>query len=142
MATNEATQNLSVSVNVASGVAAALPYRFANWDTTAGRVITHVPGANGAPSIGILAMEVDTASDGEKQSSIVIPNGGIAVVELGEAVSTVGAALRVGGNSSEVDGAAYLANASNDVIVGYALETGSVGDIIRFQYFGYHGLTA
>jgi len=140
MAMYDNCRAVSVKVNVSSSTAAALVNRFCIWDSTADRVITHVPGANGAAARGVLQEAVDTQSDGVKYSSMVVPDGGIVKILLGEAVVTVGSALRVGGNSSETDGAAYLANASNDVIVGYALETGSVGDIIAMHFVGYHGL--
>jgi hypothetical protein len=141
---SESTKNINVTVEVTSGVPGALLYRFATWQgTTPGpkEVITHVPGANGAVARGILA-EAPRADvgDGFYNSSIVVPDGSVAEVELGEAVTVVGSPLRVGGNSSEVDGAAYLADAQGDFIVGYALETGGVGAIIKFQFLGFAGL--
>lgn len=141
MATYNSIRALPVKVNVSSGVAAALVDRFCVWDTTAERVITHVPGANGAFAQGVLQESVDVQSDGEKQSSMAMP-GCIVKILLGETVSAIGAALRVGGNSSETDGAAYLANATNDVIVGYALETGAAGELISMYFVGYAGLAA
>jgi hypothetical protein len=143
MALTEATRSVNVTVQVASSVAGALQNRFCIWEGTSPNdreVITHVPGALGAASVGILAENVDTDNgDGFRESSMIIPDGGIAKVELGEAVVTVGSALRVGGNAGEVDGAAYLANATGDVIVGYALETGSAGEICSIQYVGFAG---
>lgn len=142
MATYNAVTMIPVVVNVSSGTAAALINRFVTWDTSnEGRVITHVPGANGAAAVGILMEAVETDSDGEHESSMAIPNGAIVDVLLGENC-TLGADLRVGGNSSETDGAAYLANATNDVIVAKALQAGSAGEIIRVQFLGYAGLAA
>lgn len=142
MATSEMVSAITVAVNVSSSTAAALVNRFCIWDSSnAGRVITHVPGANGAAARGVLQEAVDTQSDGVKSSSMAVPTGTVVKILLGEAVSSPGAALRVGGNSSETDGAAYLADASNDVIVGYALDTGAAGDIIRMQFMGYVGVT-
>lgn len=139
MAAYENVRNVSVQVAVASSVAAALPYRFAKW-VNGGvdrQVATHVPGANGAVACGILAMKADAAGvkDGYATSSIALPDGGICLVELGEAVTDITVPLRIGGNSTEVDGAAYLANAAGDYIVGYPLQTGAVGNIIEFQFF-------
>jgi hypothetical protein len=139
MAAYENVRNVSVQVAVASSVAAALPYRFATWKNAGAdrEVITHVPGANGAVARGILSMKADAAGvvDGFATSSMALPDGGICLVELAEAVTDITVPLRIGGNSSEVDGAAYLANATGDFIVGYPLQTGGVGAIIEFQFF-------
>lgn len=141
MATVNSERKVPVKVNVSSGTPAALVKKFCVWDTNADRVITHVPGAHGAAAVGILYESVETSTDGEHESAMILP-GCITKITLGEAVTTVGAALRIGGNSSETDGAAYLANATNDVIVGYALSTGAVGDVISFHFTGYSGLAA
>lgn len=144
MAASELTANLSVLVKVTNSVPDALRYRFAQFDSAATEprgVKTHVPGANGAAAQGILAMSADTKIvNGYVASSIIKPDGSIALVELGEAVAAIGAKLRVGGNGAEVDGAAYLADAVGDVIVAYALALGSVGDIIPVQFVGYAGV--
>lgn len=138
MAAYENVRNVSVQVAVVASVAAALPYRFATWKNAGvdREVVTHVPGANGAVARGILAMKADAANvkDGFATSSIALPDGGICLVELGEAVTDITVPLRIGGDSTEVDGAAYLANAAGDVIVGYPLQTGAVGTIIEFQF--------
>lgn len=137
MAAYENVRNVSVQVAVVNRVPAALMYRFAKWKNGGvdREVVTHVPGAAGAVAHGILAMRADPAVvDGFATSSIALPDGGIALVELGEAVTDITVPLRIGGNSSEVDGAAYLANAQGDYIVGYPLQTGAVGDIIEFQF--------
>lgn len=140
MATHENVRLLSCRVKVVNGVAGAIVDRFCKRQTTtpgAEEMITHVPGAAGAPAQGIIAMKPDTApfaaTTGFVVTSYVPPDGGEAVIELGEIV-TQGAQLRIGGNSTEVDGAAYLADASGDYIVGIAAEGGAVGQKIRFQF--------
>jgi hypothetical protein len=156
MAVFELARTLNCVVRVASGVPAALYCRFAVWDTAqigvgsdAYEVKTHVPAATGAPAQGVLAQRISqnelsaNGGNGVYASQIAIPEGGQCLIELGEAVTAYGQPLRVGGNSTEVDGAAYLANATGDIIVGYALvATGAVGEIIPFQFVGYHGAAA
>lgn len=144
MATLEGVETISVQVATSGGVASALLNRFVIWQPTAPverEVITHVPGAFGAAAIGILAQKPDTRNvpTGYVQCAMVVPNEGIAIVELGEAVTTVGQKLRVGGNAAEIDGAAYLADATGDFIVAYALETGAVGEVIQIQFVGFAG---
>jgi hypothetical protein len=135
--------SVNVSVQLASNVPGALANRFCAWETSSAderEVITLVPGANGAVAAGILAMDIDTtAADGFYVSTLVQPGAGIAQVLLGEAVTT-GAALRAGGDSTEVDGAAYLANATSDVIIAYAMEAGSAGEIVSIAFTGYQGV--
>lgn len=143
MATYENTRNISVQTAVTNSVAAALPFRFATW-VNGGQpreVATHVPGATGAAARGIIAMKPDAKGvvNGFAQTTMVLPDGGVALVELGEQVTDLTVPLRIGGNSSEVDGAAYLANATGDVIVGYPLALGAVGDVIPFQFVGFAG---
>lgn len=140
MALHENVRLLSCRVKVVNGVPGAIVDRFCRRQTTtpgSEEMITHVPGAAGAPAEGILGMKADTApfaaSTGFVVTSYVPPDGGEAVIELGEVV-TQGAKLRIGGNSTEVDGAAYLADASGDYIVGTAAEAGVVGQKIRFQF--------
>lgn len=138
MALHERVVPISVQVEVVDGVAKALVDRFVTWETSSPaerEVITHVPGAAGAPAVGILAMKPDTrnVTNGYVTSSMVAPDGCIATVLLGEN-ATQGAKLRIGGNSSEVDGAAYLANAQGDYIVGYAIEGGSAGEVISIHF--------
>jgi hypothetical protein len=146
MAVHENVTLQSCKVRITAGVASAIVDRFCIRDTTAGRVdemITHVPGANGAAAVGIIGMAPDTVRStfsGTVVTSYVRPDGAEAIVELGEIVTTLGAPLRVGGNSTEVDGAAYLADATGDVVVGFAAETGVVGQKIRFQFTGYSGV--
>ena len=141
MATFEAIKIQSCRVKVVDRVAAAVVNRFVTWDTSSpgeDEMITHVPGANGAPAVGILA-EVPNAAAGPASGTIYVtcgyvrPDGSKALIELRE-VCTQGAKLRIGGNSSEVDGAAYLADATGDYIVGTALEAGAVGQVISFQF--------
>lgn len=78
----------------------------------------------------------DDATDGEA-IAIAVPNGAIVMVEAGEAI-TVGAAIRAG-----TGGKAFVADTTNDVIVGRAVEAASGdGSIIGIQYVGYRGLAA
>jgi hypothetical protein len=143
-ATYEACRSITVAVtNDSSGVGAALPFRFCTWKTSGAfkEVITHVPGANGAAARGILGMKTDqNVKSAVCSSTMVLPDGCQALIELGEAVTAPGQAIRVGGNSTEVDGAGYLADATGDVIVAYALETGAVGEVIAIEFVGYAGL--
>lgn len=142
MAMFESIKPQSCRVQVTNGVAAALPNRFCRRDPAADDddvMITHVPGAAGAPAQGVLAMKATSLATKATDtflatSSYVRPDGCEATIELGEAVTQRGAPLRIGGNSTEVDGAAYLADASGDYIVGYAAELGVVGQVIRFQF--------
>lgn len=152
MALYENVRNISCTVKIVNGTPGALMYRFVTWvngGTEPYEVQTHVPGANGAAARGILAMKADpnavrqfAASTGFVNSSIALPDGGQCLVELGEAVTDLTVPLRIGGNSTEVDGAAYLANATGDVIVAYPLALGSVGQIIPIQFVGYAGTAA
>lgn len=148
MSVYENVRNLSVVTKVTAGVAAMKMYRFAKPVFAGGAKYeyeTHVPGANGAAAFGICAMKPDAknAPNGELvTTSIALPDGGQALIELGEAVTDLSVPLRIGGNGAEVDGAAYLANASGDVIVAYPLELGVVGQIIAIQFFGYRGTVA
>lgn len=141
MALTEKTGFVSVDVNVASGVAAALPNRFVVWDSNAGRVITLVPAATGAFADGILAEEVDATIDGVKTAAMLMPGPVIGKVLLGEAVVTVGSTLRAGGNGAEVDGAAYLADATGDIAIAKALEVGGIGAIISVSFPGFIRVT-
>ncbi len=145
MASYENTSSITVMVAVVGGVAAALPYRFCKFDPAGAEpfcVITHVPPALGEAADGILAMKADkNVGTGLTASSMILPNGSQALIELGENCAQ-GALLRVGGNGAEVDGAAYLANAAGDVIVAKALKAGVVGEVIPIQFYGYRGLFA
>lgn len=146
MALYENVRNISAVTAVTNSVAAAIMYRFVTWIDNGGEYecATHVPGANGAAARGICAMKPDAKNvvNGLAVTSIALPDGGQCLVELGEAVTDLTVPLRIGGNSSEVDGAAYLANASGDVIVAYPLAEGAVGDIIPVQFVGYAGTIA
>lgn len=130
----------SCYVRITAGVAGAIVDRFCIPDATSGHqdeMITHIPGANGAIAQGVLAMVPDTVRstyNGLVADTYVRPDGCEAIIELGEAVTVLEAPLRIGGNSTEVDGAAYLADATGDFIVGYAKELGVVGQKIRFQF--------
>jgi|SRR3990172_808318 len=141
MATFESVKIQSCRVKVTNGVAAAVVNRFCTPQTSSpgeDEVITHVPGAAGAPAFGILA-EVPNVNaivnpgTGFVTCGYVRPDGAKALVELAE-ICTQGAKLRIGGNFSETDGAAYLANATGDYIVGTALEDGAVGQVISFSF--------
>lgn len=142
MAMFESIKPQSCRVQVTNGVAAALPNRFCRAVVNGAvddLMETHVPGAAGAPAQGILAMSATSINTRATDTflattSYVRPDGCEATVELGEAVTQRGQALRIGGNSTEVDGAAYLADASGDYIVGYAKEVGVVGQVIRFEF--------
>lgn len=133
----ENVRNITVNVAVVASVAAAQMYRFVDWVTSTPdpyEVATYVPGANGGVPAGICAMSPDTnIVDGYVSIPMALADGGQCLIELGENV-TQGAKLRCGGNSSEVDGTAYLANAAGDVIIGTALKAGNVGEVIPFQF--------
>jgi len=135
--------NLTVTVQLTSNVAGALLRRFVTWETSSPNfreVITAVPAAaTGRMVPGILAEAIDTTlADGFYNSSIVIP-GGITEVLCGETI-TQGAPVRVGGYSAETDGAAYIANATGDVIVGWASQDCTAGNILTFNFVGYAGV--
>lgn len=138
----EYVRNITVNVAVVASVAAAQMYRFVGWETSTPdpyEVKTYVPGANGGVPAGICAMKPDTnIKDGYVSIPMALADGAQCEIELGQAV-TQGAKLRCGGNSSEVDGTAYLADAAGDVIIGTALKAGGVGEIIPFQ-FQYEGV--
>jgi hypothetical protein len=141
MAAHENVTLQSCKVRVVNGVAAAIVDRFCVRDQTLGRedeMITHVPAAAGAPAQGVIGMAPDTrpfaTSTGTVVTNYVRPDGCEAVVELAEAVPAPGTKLRVGGAGAEVKGAAYLADASGDYVVGISSEAGAVGQKIRFQF--------
>lgn len=144
MSLYENVRNISAVAAVVAGVPAALPYRFVTWKNAGERweCQTHVPGATGAAARGICAMKVDADNivDGFGATLVALPDGGQCLIELGEAVTDITVPLRIGGNAGEVDGAAYLANATGDVIVAYPLQLGAVGDIIEIQFVGYAGV--
>lgn len=145
MSTNENVRLLTVLVNVTAGVAGAVANRFCLIDsagTEPSVVKTHVPGANGAAAQGILAMKPDAAGrvNGLVACSMAIP-GGKVPLELGQAVAQ-GDPIRIGGNSTEVDGAGYKADATGDVIVAYATKAGAVGEVIPVLFTGYSGVVA
>lgn len=144
MATYENCRTISATAAVASSASTVLANRFVLWQATTPNereVVIHVPAATGAASPGICASKPDAKAvvNGYAQIAVAIPDGGVCKIELGEAVTAAGTKLRVGGNSTEVDGAAYLADATGDVIVAYALETGAIGDVIAIQYVGFAG---
>jgi hypothetical protein len=137
------TTNVPVTVQLASSIPGALIRRFVRYETTTPgtrEVITLVPGANGAYAAGILAESIDTTqSDGFYASSIVLP-GGYTEIICGETWTT-GAPLRSGGAGAEADGTAWLANATGDVIIAYALSDCTAGNIGTINFVGYAGVT-
>lgn len=143
MATFEHVTVVSCTVEITAGVPGALVDRFVVRETSTplpDEMITFVPPAAGGYPDGVLAMRADIPQGGSSPYSgmaitsyVPAMNGGEFIVELGE-ICTQGALLRVGGNSTEVDGAAYLANATNDIAVAKACEGGVVGQKIRCQW--------
>ncbi len=146
MANYENARSISAQALITNGVASCNIYRFVSWVNGGGafQVANQVPSATGAAARGICSMAPDNknVTNGLVATSVAVPDGGQNLIELGEAVTDITVPLRVGGNSDEVDGAAYLANASNDVIVAYPLALGAIGDIIPIEFVGYAGLIA
>jgi hypothetical protein len=134
MAAYENVREVSVVVGVnSSGVAAVLKYRFAKW--LDGGVDQEVTVATGVadPIAGVISQKVPTTLQPgvaykAPAVSMVIP-GGIALVELGEAVTSLDVGLRTG-----TAGKAFLSDATGDGQIGMPLELGSIGQIIRFQF--------
>lgn len=136
-------------VRVINSVAQALVDLFCVRQTTTpgqDEMITYVPtlAAGGYPD-GIIAMQPETTravpnpGNGLVTTSFVPwGRGGEANIILAEACAQ-GALLRCGGLGGEVDGAAYLADATGDVAIGKACEAGAVGQVIRFQ-FAFYGV--
>jgi hypothetical protein len=150
MALYELARTLNGVIKVENGVAGADIYRFVDWvagATEPYEFATFVPGAAGGVPAGICAQKPDPngvkqflTSTGYVNSQLAIPEGGQCLILCAE-ICAVGDWLRAGGNGGETDGAAYLANATNDVRIARALEVGAVGQIIAIQYVGYSGLT-
>lgn len=136
MAAYENVREVSVIVEVSdTGVAAVNKYRFAKWQDAAGSVDQEVTAATGVADIvaGVISQKVATTlqpGSEYKAPAVSMAFDGIALVELGEAVTDLDVMLRPG-----TDGKAFLANAAGDRKVGQPLETGAIGDIIRFQLF-------
>lgn len=134
MAAYENVKELSVIVGVdAAGAAAVDKYRFAKWK--AGGADQEVEAATGVADdvAGILSQKVPkTLQPGvaylAPACSMAIMDGGIVLVELGEAVTAIGQDLRPGPL-----GRAFLADAVGDGIIAEALELGAIGQIIRIQ---------
>lgn len=138
MSVYENANTITVQVRITDGVPAVKFGQFATWDTSSPgtrEVVAHVPGAAGAPAVGIIAMKPDTrnVTNGLVAVPMAIPDGSICIVQVAEAGSQ-GDKMRVGGNSTEVDGAAYLANAQGDYIVGTLMEDAAVGDYASMQF--------
>lgn len=139
MAAYENVREVSVVVGVdSSGVAAVSKYRFAKW--LDGGVDQEVTVASGVADLvaGVISQApATTLQPGTAYKSpavaMAVADSGIALVELGEAVTDLDVPLRPG-----TDGKAFLADATGDRKVGQPLETGAIGEIIRFQFFG-HG---
>lgn len=136
MAAYENVREVSVIVEVSdAGVAAVEKYRFAKWQDAAGSVDQEVTAATGVADIvaGVISQKVATnlqSGTEYKAPAVSMAFDGIALVELGEAVTDLDVMLRPG-----TDGMAFLANAAGDRKVAQPLETGSIGDIIRIQLF-------
>lgn len=133
MAAYEKVSEVSVVVQVTTGTPEADKYRFAKWK--AGGVDQQVEAATGVADdvCGVISHKVPTtlanpATYISPAVSMAVANGGIQLVELGEAVTAIGADLRPGAG-----GKAFLADATGDGIVAEALEVGSIGQIIRIQ---------
>lgn len=133
MAAYEKVSEVSVVVQVTAGTPEVDKYRFAKWK--AGGADQQVEAATGVADdvCGILSQKVPTSLSGgatflSPAVSMAIANGGIQLVELGEAVTTIGTDLRPG-----TLGKAFLADATGDGVVAEALETGGIGAIIRVQ---------
>lgn len=139
MAAYENVREVSVIVGVdAAGAAAVQKYRFAKWSDAGGSVDQEVIAATGVADkvAGVLSQKVATTlSPGTAYKapavSMAVGDNGIALVELGEAVTDLDVWLRPG-----TEGKAFLADAAGDRQVGQPLETGSIGQIIRFQFAG------
>lgn len=136
MAAYENVREVSVIVEVSdAGVPAVDKYRFAKWQDAAGSVDQEVTAATGVADIvaGVISQKVaaNLQSGVEyKAPAVSMAFDGIALVELGEAVSDLDVHLRAG-----TDGMAFLANAAGDRKVAQPLETGAIGDIIRIQLY-------
>lgn len=135
MASYENVREVSVIVGVdSSGAAAVQKYRFAKWLN--GGVDQEVTAATGVADAvaGVISQKVATklqpgVAYKAPAVSMAVADAGIALVELGEAVTDITVPLRPG-----TDGKAFLANATGDGVVGMPLETGIIGQIIRFQF--------
>lgn len=136
MAAYENVREVSVIVEVSSAGAAAVDkYRFAKWQDASGSVDQEVTAATGVADIvaGIISQKVakDLQPGVEyKAPAVSMAVDGIALVELGEAVTDLDVMLRAG-----TDGKAFLADAAGDRKVAQPLETGAIGTIIRCQLF-------
>lgn len=134
MAAYENVREVSVIVGVdSSGVAAVNKYRFAKWSDAAGSVDQEVIAASGVADrpAGVISQKVATKLNSGvayKAPAVAMAVDGIALVELGEAVTDLDVPLRCG-----TGGAAFLADATGDRPVAMPLEMGSVGQIIRCQ---------
>jgi hypothetical protein len=137
MAAYENVREVSAVVGVDNaGAAAVVKYRFAKWLN--GGVDQEVTAATGVADIvaGVISQKVPTnlqpgVAYKAPAVSMVVGDNGIALVELGEAVTDLAVPLRPG-----TAGKAFLADATGDRKVGMPLETGSIGQIIRFQFIG------
>jgi hypothetical protein len=136
MAAYENVREVSVVVEVSNvGVAAVEKYRFAKWTDAPGSVDQEVTAATGVADIvaGVISQKPATnLQPGVKYKAPAVSMAidGIALVELGEAVTDLDVMLRPG-----TDGKAFLANAAGDRKVAQPLKTGAVGDVIRIQLF-------
>jgi hypothetical protein len=137
MAAYENVREVSVVVGVDNtGAAAVVKYRFAKWLN--GGADQEVTVATGVADIvaGVISQKVPTllqpgVAYKAPAVSMAVADNGIALVELGEAVTDLTVALRPG-----TAGKAFLADAAGDRKVGMPLEVGAIGQIIRFQFSG------
>ncbi len=136
MAAYENVREVSVIVGIdASAVRAVEKYRFAKWSDASGFVDQEVIAATGVADIPAGIISQTPASDLQagvayKAPAVSMAFDGIALVELGEAVTDLDVHLRPG-----TAGKAFLADATGDRRVAQPLEVGSIGDIIRVQLY-------
>lgn len=136
MAAYENVREVSVIVGVDNaGAAAVTKYRFAKWLDGAGSVDQEVTAATGVADIvaGVISQKVPTLLQpgvAYKAPAVSMAFDGIALVELGEAVTDLDIHLRPGAG-----GAAFLADAAGDRKVAQPLELGAIGQIIRIQLY-------
>jgi hypothetical protein len=135
MAAYENVREVSVIVGVdAAGAAAVVKYRFAKWlDGGVDQEVTAATGVADAVA-GVISQKVATTLQPgvaykSPAVSMAVADSGIALVELGEAVTSLNVGLRPG-----TLGKAFLSDATGDGQVGMPLELGSIGQIIRFQF--------
>lgn len=133
MSTYENVQEVSAVTTVTDGTTPVVSRnRFCSYKNGGVRGEVVLAAANTFPA-GVVSSKptagLDTSTYISPAFTIAVPNGGTALIELGEAVVDTSVGLKVG-----ADGKAELANAAGDVVVGTPLTTGAVGEIISFQF--------